>query len=145
MGTDITVWGERRGPNGRYVKVDVGDALAKRDDVVFAFLADICNDDNVEPIDLPRGLPLDVSSDVSAGFFRRLELGYLLHSVSWLSLAELIAFDYDAPPDRRDEAVCPDVEWDWESWRSYLGKAYFKDLKKLKKSKVDRIIFCFDD
>jgi len=83
-----------------------------RNYVSFAILADVRNGygfggfdsgDRVKPISEPRGLPEDLSAELRA----RLEgdspysiwLGE--HSFSWLTLAELQAYDLDAPCIRR--------------------------------------------
>lgn len=60
-----------------------------RNYVLFAILADMRNEWDIEPISQPRGFPDDMS-----GYMRR-EAQELEHTPSWLSLAELVAHDWD--------------------------------------------------
>lgn len=61
---------------------------------LFAILADVRNygDEPIEPISSPRGLPPDVSPTVARGCNHP-----DLHSHSWLTLAELRAYDWATP------------------------------------------------
>ncbi|WPH57762.1 hypothetical protein [Mycobacterium phage WXIN] len=60
---------------------------------LFAALADVRNGKGVKPIAEPRGLPADVSLYARR---RSDRMGCDGHSHSWLSLAELTAYDWDA-------------------------------------------------
>src|SRR6478609_5466733 len=77
---------------------------------LFAFLAGVRNYDHCEPISEPRGLPDDseyLNKEVEDGYYgpfgkaspctekKRLEEDYDYHSKSWLTLKELLEFDYD--------------------------------------------------
>jgi hypothetical protein len=65
---------------------------------MFGFLADVRNYSYVPPLAQPRGFPLDLSELAQEQFSDDSDY----HSRSWLSLAELLAFDYSQTfEDRR--------------------------------------------
>ena len=77
------------------------DPFGGRNYRLFAFLADVRNGsgfagidtgDRVEPIDAPRGVPEDASTEWKEYVE---EWGANLHSTSWFTLAELKAADWD--------------------------------------------------
>jgi hypothetical protein len=115
---------------------------------MYGFLADVRNYSAIPPITPQRGLPHDVAGGDDA------DLGK--HSHSWLSLSELLAFDYDAPvEDRRIRVqLAPDF-WsgagtaepgggEMTTYRGFLGEEFFADLEKLKAAGAERIVFGFD-
>ncbi len=59
---------------------------------VFAILANVRNDGNVTPIADPRGLPEDCTHSGTGG--READYEYGDHSFSWLTLRELLAYDW---------------------------------------------------
>jgi hypothetical protein len=61
--------------------------FSERNYELFAFLADVRNYGAIKPLDLPRGLPTDYQTEKYG------DLGD--HSFSWLSLEELVSFNYD--------------------------------------------------
>src|SRR5882724_8843475 len=65
-----------------------------RDYGLFGFLADVRNYSASPVIAEPRGLPDDLDMDEET---RREHADGWYHTESWLSLAELLAYDYDAP------------------------------------------------
>lgn len=145
MGCDIHIKYERLNHLAyEEVKIDYNRAkdqerpLDYRSYRLFAFLAGIRNYSAIQPIALPRGMPVDPSSDYFDDQDR--------HSHSWLTLSELLAFDYDVEiEDRRvNGQTLPEGHGRRETYRTYLCKGYFDDLKRLKDAGVDRIVFCFD-
>lgn len=81
--------------------------LDDRNYCLFAALADVRNGTwgvTATPISAPRGLPEDCSIRDDAWVFGD-------HSESWLSLAELLAYNWDAP-------VTYDAVVSWEAWRA---------------------------
>jgi len=81
---------------------------------LFAILADVRNDHGAfVPIDTPRGLPDDLSVEMRAIVAARRDRP---HDESYLTLAELLAFDWDGwqTPYR---GVIPEREW--EHYRKY--------------------------
>jgi len=123
MGTDIHLFVERRegdkwvavaGPNPWYTegsgepKEILGDWLwYGRDYDVFAILANVRNGygfagcdtgDGFIPIDMPRGLPEDVSPEVRA---EAEAWGLDGHSHSWITLRELLEYDWSRKTKHR--------------------------------------------
>lgn len=90
---------------------------------VFGFLADVRNDSGSPVITQPRGLPVDVSPDVAKRPGEDCD-------TSWLTLAELLAYDYDQEfEDQRpfgDEPARTTV-------RAHLGDLFFQHLDELSK------------
>lgn len=62
-----------------------------RNYTLFAFLADVRNNHNIKPLDLPRGLPEDISDELAEEARGWGEDG---HSHSWYTLEELEAVDW---------------------------------------------------
>ena len=153
MGCDIHIWAERKTPNGyEVVTADFAEGSAPfdwRSYGMFGFLADVRNYSDVPPISEQRGMPDDASAEAKDG-------SDWCHSHSWLSVAELAAFDYDQPvEDRRvSRQIAPNM-WsggctaehgggEMTTYREFLGEAFFDDLAKLVACGADRIVFGFD-
>lgn len=145
MGCDIHTQAERK-VNGKWEAISGFVPFDWRSYGMFAFLAGVRNYSAVPPISEPRGLPDDaVQSD---------DLGD--HSFSWLSMDELLAFNYDQPlEDRRytrqegpnffnGGATAEAGEGTMTTYREFLGKAFFADLEKLKAAGAERVVFGFD-
>lgn len=160
MGCDIHIWAERKTANGfETVKgVEFSEGASApfywRAYGMYGFLADVRNYSDVPPIAECRGFPDDASGIVS-GNYRDWDLD--AHSPSWLSVAELAAFDYDRPiEDRRvGRQLAPNLysgactaepgEGRMTTYREFLGDAYFEDLEKLKSCGATRVVFWFDN
>lgn len=149
MGCDIHVFAEKKLPDGTYQSLDV-HPFDWRSYGMFAFLAGVRNYSAVQPIAPLRGLLDDVSEDV------RKEAAAWdgdAHSHSWLTVSELIAFDYFAKvEDRRymDEtgnggATCAEGMGRTMTWAEFLGSDYMLELKKLIQIGADRVVFWFDN
>lgn len=65
-----------------------------RDYDLFALLAGVRNSIEIEPITTPRGLPDDLSAALQAIWT---EVEVWCHHPSWLTLDELLRFDWDQP------------------------------------------------
>ena len=124
---------------------------------MYGFLADVRNYSAVPPISPARGLPEDIvrpEPNFYGEYDDHLDLGD--HSFSWLTVAELLAFDYDQPvEDRRvtrqiahnltSGAVTAEPgEGEMTTYRAFLGQGFFDDLQKLKDIGAERVVFGFD-
>jgi hypothetical protein len=154
MGCDIHITPERKTENG-YEPV-TGVAFAEgsapfdwRSYGMFGFLAGVRNYSAAPSISQPRGLPDDVSLDV-ADYYD----GWAMdaHSASWLSVAELAAFDYDKQMEDRRVTINNNGGCTAEpgggkkmTFREFLGPQFFEDLSKLQECGADRIVFWFDN
>lgn len=150
MGQDIHTQAERK-VNGRWEVVPGLKPFDWRSYAMFGFLAGTRNYSDISPISEPRGLPEDYVDNEAS------DDGWLGdHTHSWLSVAELLAFDYDVPvEDRRITVQRGPNFWDggataepgggkMTTYREFLGEAFFKDLKKLKAAGAERVVFGFD-
>jgi hypothetical protein len=146
MGCDIHSIAEKR-VNGKWEQLPFAP-FDWRGYGMFGFLADVRNYSAVPPISKPRGLPDDFTREEDD------DLGD--HSFSWLSVEELLAFDYDAVvEDRRytrqegpnyfnGGATAEPGQGKMMTWREFLGEGFFGDLEKLKEMGAERIVFGFD-
>lgn len=122
---------------------------------VFGFLADVRNYSMVPPIAERRGKPEDVSDYVKAEYWESDD-----HSHSWLSLKELLDFDYEAKFENRritkqtgphcwdGAALSEEGEGKVTAFREFLGKPFFNDLETMSKigdPENVRIVFWFDN
>lgn len=147
MGCDIHVLGQRK-ENGQWVDVET-EAFGDRTYGRFGFLADVRNYSAVKPISSPRGWPKDFTA--SEDFDMRCD-----HSHSWLSVDELLAFDYETmTEDRRYMGRTADGfnsgaltsepgHGNAMTYREFLGPGFFDDLSDLAANKIERIVFGFD-
>ncbi len=149
MGCDIHTTAERN-VNGQWIEVAVDpEAFDWRSYGLFGFLADVRNYSHVPPIAPQRGVPADATIEARDNMD-----GY--HSCSWLSVRELLDFDYDATfEDRRTSAQTGPNSWtgaadagagngNLTTFRDFLGEGFFKELKRLRAAGVERIVFGFD-
>lgn len=122
---------------------------------MYGFLAGVRNYSAIKPICEPKGFPENASEFVEREFE-----GWWGHSTSWLTLAELLAVDYESTvEDRRctvevypgffdGGATCEPGQGTKETIREFLGAAFFDDLetlKKIGKHEEVRIVFWFDN
>lgn len=122
---------------------------------LFGFLAGVRNYSAIPPLSAPRGLPADMSDDL------RHEYDEEGHSASWLSLDELLKFDYSQPvEDRRYTKQIGPNSWnggataapgqgEMTTYKEFLPEQYFQSLDVLKGLVSDprdaRIVFWFDN
>lgn len=134
-----------------------GEPFGWRNYGVFGFLAGVRNYSGIAPISEPRGLPPEFSDYCS--YEGEFDLGD--HSFSWLSVAELVAFDYERiMVDRRGTEhyfgpggtyagsnggiTLPENCGKAMPYRNFLGSAFFHDLAELQRIGTDRVVFGFD-
>lgn len=123
---------------------------------MFAFLADVRNYDHCEPLSKPKGLPDDISDKVKDEYGE----GWDYHSASFLSVKELLDFNYDktfwnrrvtkqtAPNSWNGASLAEEGEGKVLTYRENLGELFFvhlNELKELGKPEDVRIVFWFDN
>ena len=158
MGCDIHLFPERC-DDGKYSVIDIKeDLLGDRNYRIFGFLAGVRNYSGIIPISEARGLPKDVSKKVEEYIAKS---GFYLHSFSWLSMKELVEFDYDQMTENRrctrevitesgfsyqdGGQTCEPGEGEAMTYREFLGEYFFQELDRLKEIGTERIVFCFDN
>lgn len=156
MGCDIHSWAEKKTATG-YEAVsgtftDGPCPFDWRSYGMFAFLSGLRNYSQVTPISEPRGFPDDLSDDGD-----RDAADMYGHSPSWLSVSELVGFDYEQQfEDRRITVQTEPNIYNGSgtaepgggfltTYRTFLGAAFFADLKTLQDIGADRVVFWFDN
>jgi hypothetical protein len=139
MGHDMYAYAEVRGDDG-WREADVEMLFDVRDYGIYGFLADVRNYSHSPVIAEPRGLPTDVSQAVAEDDGD--DCDHFAHG--WLSLAELLAYDYDQVFwDRRVTKQMPSGVWNGAALadegegehvtlREFLGEYFFRELDRLK-------------
>lgn len=148
MGCDIHSHAEKRGTTGQWEAMpEVGKPFDWRSYGMFGFFADVRNYSAVPALAKDRGIPPDASAAVKEGAESWSGDG---HSHSWLSMDELLAFNYDAPlEDRRvmrngnGGCTADPGEGEKTTYRDFLAPGFFKELERLKAAGVERIVFWF--
>lgn len=98
---------------------------------VFAALADVRNyQSQIAPITQPRGIPEDASPDTKTEHARWTSDA---HSASWLTLAEVLAYNWGEVPHASEF-------WAWaKSLRDGPTRLHFRDTTRI------RLVFWFDN
>lgn len=135
MGCDIHVFAEKKDDKGNWKSIPRFSVFQDRNYTVFSFLAGVRKYDEIQAISPPRGIPKDVSSTAQNSFKR---LGMDAHTPSWLSLEELMAFNYDKKVYAKNDPR-------QGTYRDFLEHYFFSDLEKMKEKGVERIVFWFDN
>lgn len=121
-------------------KPDLDAPFPDRSYRTFGFLAEV-RDHNVSPISVPRGLPVDVSPQVSDDYGHVGSSDRNDHfAASWLTVAELLAHDYDHALSAEDETGPVTL-------RDYLDESFFERLTELAaigEPELTRVVFWFD-
>lgn len=151
MGCDIHSYAEKQ-DGGSWVGLDV-TAFEDRDYGFFGWLADTRNYSSMAPIAACRGIPADISAEVAEQYD---QWGHESHSSSWVSVAELLAVDYDQiVEDRRTTkqigpnswtggATCDPGEGKKQTLREFLGPGFFAVMNCLQDAGAGRVVFWFD-
>lgn len=172
MGCDIHSFGEYKDEQGKWRCIQGLEPFEWRSYTNFAFLAGVRNGQGLKPISEPRGLPEDCSDEVRASSDAWDGDG---HTHSWLSMQELIEFDYAAhvqygekPNDVRGVLLesffeaHPELRKAWEAKHSpepdqdaasskpqtyleFFHESFFEELSRLSKTPAQRIVFWFDN
>lgn len=162
MGCDIHSYLEiRKDDHWRHATGDVlskpdqwsgpGEVFPLRSYGLFGFLADVRNYSHAPVIAEPRGLPIGDADGLRAKYGDGMDR----HSASWLTVAELLAYDYDQMFwDRRvtrgnnGPALAEEGEGRHLSLRDFLGEWYFRRLNEvaaLGTPEDVRVVFWFDN
>jgi hypothetical protein len=152
MGTDIYSFAEvRRDGRWQYAEGPIVTPIDEyhnpnrpfgwRSYIVFGFLADVRNYSDIPPIEpaSTRGLPDDLSPEVRAKHGGDDQY----YPESWLSLAELLAYDYDREFDDQRPFAGDPVR---TTVRQRIGELFFQhldDLGKLGPPDDVRVVFWF--
>lgn len=157
MGVDIETFVEVR-RNGKWELVfeDRSEELFWRNYAIFGFLADVNNYSHSPVVSEPRGLPEDVSAEVRD---RHEDDCADAFSASWLTLHELLAYDYGqvfwdrritrqtGPNSFDGAALAGEGEGRHMPLRDFLDAAFFRSLELLKRwgdpAEV-RVVFWFN-
>jgi hypothetical protein len=154
MGCDIHSFAERKNAAGEWQWVPGLEPFGDRSYGTFGWLADVRNYSAIPPIAEQRGFPGDASPEVAEDYDA---WGGDAHSPSWLTVAELLSFDYEAVcEDRRTTkqlgpnfwtgaATCEEGEGARQTYREFLGARFFEDLRALQEAGAERIVFWFDN
>jgi hypothetical protein len=173
MGCDIHPLAQKRGADGKWQAV-MDSRFAEgyhpfnwRSYGLYGWLAGVRNYSDVPPISEPRGYPADFDPEhwdswSTAKSGTEPEWGgpdYISmgdHSASWLSVEELLAYDYDQTIEdlRISKQIAPNIfsggvtgvpgEGKLQSLRDFLGESFFKDLALLQELGATRVVFSFD-
>lgn len=131
MGCDIHSYAERK-RRGKWELIPDLHPFQWRNYTTFGFLAGVRS--WIDPIDDPRGLPKDVSDEVREAYMK----GRLIHTPSFLTIKELLEFDYDKPV----------FDGSTETYQDSLSSNFFTQLHELsllKNPEDVRIVFWFDN
>lgn len=153
MGCDIHAYAEVRRA-GQWERQDV-EVFDVRVYGLFGFLADVRNYSHSPVIAQPRGVPDD--ADLTDEDREEMADGWC-HTASWLTLAELLAYDYEqvfwnrritretSPGSFNGAALAEEGEGEHLPLREFLGEGYFRQLDALAKlgDPADvRVVFWF--
>jgi hypothetical protein len=154
MGCDIHITYQRKVKDKWENAYPEGTPLDSRDYGIYGFLANVRNYSDVKPISEQRGLPDDYVPDEDEYSLSNL-YNVNIHSCSWLSIDELLNFDYDQMTEDRRVTINGDggctcrpgegQKIQKMTYREFLGEHFFNDLELLKAAKVERIVFGFDN
>lgn len=135
MGCDIHIYAEKKDDSGNWQSIPRFELFQDRNYVAFSFFAGVRNSSEIKPISKPRGIPEDASKTALKSFKK---WGDDAHTPSWLSLEELMAFNYD-------KKVFDTTDPRHGTYRDFLEADFFSDLEKMKEKGVERIVFWFDN
>jgi len=144
--------------NRKYYNKEKGDnPFDWRSYSMFGFLAGVRNYSCCEPISESKGIPEDVCEEIKEEYER---WDSDAHSASYLTLRELIEFDYnqilwdrritreESPNCFNGAALANEGEGKMITYREHLGESFFKHLEELNQlGELDdvRIVFWFDN
>lgn len=153
MGCDIHSFAEKKDEHGNWEVIPDFEPFDTRSYGLFGWLANVRNYSALTPIAERRGVPDDASAHVKYDYEA---CDCDAHSASWLSVDELLSFNYDSPCE--DRRVTRQTSYGWDggctcepgegrqtTYREFFSDYFFKDLEKLKELGAERVIFWFDN
>ena len=161
MGTYIAAVAQRKNSDGTFENIKKIFDFQSYD--VFAWLAGVMNLAMITPLSQPRGIPQDILDKAKK---RKLESDYFsdssyepplinrildeycpISSVSWYSVEELLAVDYEQIIlNRRNNGYLEPLPIDQAApmkLKDFLDDCFMNELEALKQIKADRIVFGF--
>lgn len=108
-----------------------------RNYLLFAILANVRNQYNIQPISLPKGLPDDVSPEVKK---QSDEENGDVHTRSWLTLKELLEYDWQQTMEDDNEEIYP-----YEELVIPFVSEFISRLSKIDEPENVRMVFWFDN
>lgn len=122
--------------NSEYVRIE-GDFNISRDSSIFAFLAGVNNFESIEPISPAREFP--------EWFTNSEYYDYDFHTRSWLTVEELINYDYNKLVKTSKAESGEELGFIKEiTLREFLDVGFFYWLDKLNNAGVEVIVFAFE-
>lgn len=109
----------------------------ERNYLLFAILANVRNDYNIQPISQPKGLPEDVSPEVKN---QSDEENGDAHTRSWLTLKELLEYDWQQEFEDDNSEIFP-----LEAMVIPFVSEFILRLSKIDKPENVRMVFWFDN
>ncbi len=106
-----------------------------RNYLLFAILANVRNHYNIQPISLPKGLPDDVSPEVK----NQSDEENYAHTRSWLTLKELLEYDWQQTMADDNEEIFP-----YEELVIPFVSDFIPRLSKIDEPENVRMVFWFD-
>lgn len=134
MGCDIYAYAEKKDEQGQWVYLPDVSPFDIRNYTLFSFLAGVRNYMNIIPVSVPRGFPDDASPEVLVEYMTDGDW----HSASWLTIVELMSFDYGQLVGVREVGKAP------RPVAAFLGEWYFDEIERLSSLGVERVVFWFD-
>lgn len=137
--------------DGRWVSVPYWKPFRSQDYQVFSWLSGVRNYSAITPISHLRGIPGDFSKPITPYMAND-----KAHSATWLSVRELLSFNYDSLIEDRKAvtqmsfnswnhaSLAPVGEGEMTSLRQFLGKCYFEELELMQSIGVERIVIWFE-
>lgn len=108
-----------------------------RNYLLFAILANVRNRYNIQPISLPKGLPYDVSPELKK---QSDEENGDAHTRSWLTLKELLEYDWQQTMEDDNEEIFP-----YEELVIPFVSDFIPRLSKIDEPENVRMVFWFDN
>lgn len=143
MGCDIHLYAEIKDQDGTWIEIHE-EIFEDRNYYLFAILAGVRNYKEIKPITEPRGIPSNCTLSVREKYEA---WDSDAHSASYLTLAELLAFDWTQVFNCTGMVDATTYK-DWVEWRKDLGEGpqmYSRmvggrNVKEISVAEMDRVV-----